>query len=65
MTGIDEVVVLPAKVQVQGTCSDEFAPVRAAFTHNLETGQDIGASVAVFVDGRCVVDLWGGCHESA
>jgi hypothetical protein len=32
MTGIDKVVVLPAKVQVQGTCSDEFTPVRAAFT---------------------------------
>lgn len=63
MTGIDKVVVLPAKVQVQGTCSDEFAPVRAAFTHNLETGQDIGASVAVFVDGRCVVDLWGGYFD--
>lgn len=28
--------------------------------HNLETGQDIGASVAVFVEGQCVVDLWGG-----
>jgi hypothetical protein len=32
MTGIDKVVVLPAKVQIQGTCSDEFTPVRAAFT---------------------------------
>jgi CubicO group peptidase (beta-lactamase class C family) len=60
MTGIDKVVVLPAKVQIQGTCSEEFAPVRAAFTHNLETGQDVGASVAVFVEGQCVVDLWGG-----
>lgn len=60
MARIEDVAVLSPKVQIQGTCSDEFAPVRATFVHNLETGQDIGASVAVFVEGQCVVDLWGG-----
>jgi CubicO group peptidase (beta-lactamase class C family) len=64
MKGDENVVVLPPKVAINGTCSDRFAPVREAFAHNLETGQDIGASVAVFVDGEPVVDLWGGHFDS-
>ena len=60
MTGLEGIQGVQAKVEVRGTCSDRFAPVREAFTLNLETGQDIGASVAVLVDGEVVVDLWGG-----
>jgi CubicO group peptidase (beta-lactamase class C family) len=55
---------LQSKVQIHGTCHDRFAPVRDAFLFNLETGQDIGASVAVFVDGEAVVDLWGGFFDA-
>ncbi len=55
-----EAAVMHAKVEIKGTCSERFAPVREAFAHNLESGQDVGASVAVFVDGEPVVDLWGG-----
>jgi hypothetical protein len=39
--------------------------VREAFAHNLETGQDIGASVTMFADGEPVVDLWGGYFDAA
>ena len=60
MTGLEGIQGVQAKVEVRGTCSDRFAPIREAFTLNLETGQDIGASVAVLVDGEVVVDLWGG-----
>lgn len=60
MPRMEEIAVLPPKVRIEGTCTDRFAPVREAFTHNLCTGQDVGASVAVFVDGEAVVDLWGG-----
>jgi CubicO group peptidase (beta-lactamase class C family) len=60
MSTIENVAVLAPKVEIQGTCHDQFSPVREAFAHNLNTGQDIGASVAVFVDGEPVVDLWGG-----
>ena len=55
-----EAAVQTQKVEVKGTCSTQFSPVREAFAHNLETGQDTGGSVAVFVDGEPVVDLWGG-----
>jgi CubicO group peptidase (beta-lactamase class C family) len=48
---------------VQGTCPDRFSAVRDAFAANLDSGSDIGASVAVFVDGEPVVDLWGGYFD--
>src|SRR5580765_2662751 len=48
---------------VQGTCPERFSAVRDAFAANLASGSDIGASVAVFVDGEPVVDLWGGYFD--
>ncbi|HET9092457.1 MAG TPA: serine hydrolase domain-containing protein, partial [Acidimicrobiales bacterium] len=45
---------------VAGTCDERFAPVRQAFEANFERGLDVGASVAVYLDGEPVVDLWGG-----
>ncbi|WP_433562712.1 serine hydrolase domain-containing protein [Nocardia sp. CA-151230] len=45
---------------VAGFCADEFDAVRAAFTEQVESGAELGASVCVTVDGEPVVDLWGG-----
>lgn len=45
---------------VAGLCADEFAPLRAAFTEQVESGAELGASLCVMVDGEPVVDLWGG-----
>jgi CubicO group peptidase (beta-lactamase class C family) len=42
-----------------GTCTDRFAPVRQALAASLDD-KDVGASVAVYVDGEPEVDLWGG-----
>ena len=52
-------------VAVAGRCNERFAAVRAAFADNLSSGRDLGASVAVFLDGRPVVDLWGGVADPA
>lgn len=49
--------------EIHGTCTDQFARVRDVFTEHLLTGLDIGASVAVLVDGEAVVDLWGGYFD--
>lgn len=46
--------------RIKGLCPDRFEPVRLALQGNLDSGEDIGASVAVFVDGEPAVDLWGG-----
>lgn len=46
--------------QVAGVCAERFSAVRDAFVDLFATGQDVGASVAVSLDGDLVVDLWGG-----
>jgi CubicO group peptidase (beta-lactamase class C family) len=50
--------------EIYGTYTDRFSRVREAFARNLDTGQDIGASVAIFIDGEMVVDLWGGYFDA-
>src|SRR5690606_7371278 len=42
-----------------------FAAVRAAFEENVRERQELGAAVAVTVDGSTVVDLWGGWADAA
>jgi CubicO group peptidase (beta-lactamase class C family) len=49
--------------EIYGTCHDDFIEVREAFEKNLYLCMDIGASVAIFVDGQPVVDLWGGYFD--
>jgi CubicO group peptidase (beta-lactamase class C family) len=45
--------------------SERFAGVRAMFGENLASGEDVGASFCVTVDGETVVDLWGGFADEA
>lgn len=55
----------PNPVAVQGICSNRFEPLRQLFTSNLNTGVDLGASVAVTLEGEFAVDLWGGWADVA
>jgi CubicO group peptidase (beta-lactamase class C family) len=48
------------KIEVAGTCQPAMELVREAFQSNFDEDLEIGASVAVAVDGELVVDLWGG-----
>ena len=43
-----------------GTCSSRFDSLRELFAAKLESGEDLGASLALNIDGEMVVDLWGG-----
>jgi CubicO group peptidase (beta-lactamase class C family) len=52
-------------VKIEGECAPRFAAVREAFAANFAAGREVGASFAVSVDGRLVVDLWGGFADSA
>lgn len=47
-------------MEVNGFCRDGFEAVRDAFVDNFHQGKEQGASVAVTLDGRPVVDLWAG-----
>jgi CubicO group peptidase (beta-lactamase class C family) len=52
-------------VQIQGICDPRFVRVLEAVERNLETGEDIGSSAAVYIDGEPVVDIWGGYIDAA
>ncbi|WP_326953905.1 serine hydrolase domain-containing protein [Amycolatopsis sp. NBC_01286] len=49
---------------IEGTCDERFEAVRDALAASLDK-DDVGASVAVYVDGAPVVDLWGGYADEA
>jgi CubicO group peptidase (beta-lactamase class C family) len=51
--------------EIQGLCSPGFERVREAFAKNFEVENEVGASFAATVNGRWVVDLWGGHADAA
>ena len=52
--------------EVHGTFDARFEVLRDVLHRNLDSGADLGASVAVVIEGTPVVDLWGGWadHEA-
>lgn len=51
--------------RVEGSVASGFEGVRDEFAANFTERGDVGASVAVHVDGELVVDLWGGTADPA
>ena len=49
--------------EVRGTFDPKFDSVREQLEKNLDVGDDVGASVAVFYRGEPVVDIWGGYQD--
>jgi CubicO group peptidase (beta-lactamase class C family) len=50
---------------ISGSCDARFARVRDVFADSFAARLETGASVAVTVDGRTLVDLWGGSADAA
>ncbi len=50
---------------IQGTSDDRFARLGELLEASIEAGDDLGASVAVVIDGEPVVDIWGGWTDPA
>ncbi|MGW2910155.1 serine hydrolase domain-containing protein [Streptomyces asoensis] len=50
--------------EIRGSYDDLFTAVPTALSALLDAG-DVGGSVAVFVDGEPVVDVWGGFADAA
>ncbi|CAL9348284.1 hypothetical protein SUDANB58_00410 [Streptomyces sp. enrichment culture] len=53
------------EAQVHGHCDPRFTAVRTAFEENFRDRGELGAAVAVTVNGTTVVDLWGGWADAA
>ena len=51
--------------EIHGTCDDRFEGVSKSLADSLDAGTDVGASVAVFLRGEPVVDIWGGYADEA
>jgi CubicO group peptidase (beta-lactamase class C family) len=45
---------------IGGDVDEGYGKVADAFRRNLDSGKEVGAAVAIYRDGRKVVDLWGG-----
>jgi len=54
----------PAPTPAQGTYADGFERVARCFANQIEK-DEVGASLAVYRKGECVVDLWGGKADVA
>jgi CubicO group peptidase (beta-lactamase class C family) len=50
---------------VQGACDERFKGLRDVFAAQIESGEDLGASLALTIDGEPLVDLWGGWSDEA
>jgi CubicO group peptidase (beta-lactamase class C family) len=50
---------------IHGHCDQRFSAVREAFAEGFRSRNEIGAAVAVMLDGRPVVDLWAGSADLA
>ncbi|MGV9746048.1 serine hydrolase domain-containing protein [Rhodococcus zopfii] len=49
----------------QGFCAEGFESVREALELQLASGEELGASICVTVDGEPAVDIWGGHTDTA
>ena len=46
--------------EIHGSCDQRFSALSDILSANIDSGADVGASVAVVHNGEMVVDLWGG-----
>ena len=46
--------------EIRGSCDERFAGVRSALARNFRDHGEVGAAVAITIEGRLVVDLWAG-----
>jgi CubicO group peptidase (beta-lactamase class C family) len=54
-----------AAPRILGSCDERFAAVRDALADNFRERGELGAAVAVAVEGRLVVDVWAGWMDAA
>ena len=57
---MDKIQVQTSAGQVEGFCDPKFAEIKDQFVANFEKRGEMGASVALTLDGKMLVDLWGG-----
>jgi CubicO group peptidase (beta-lactamase class C family) len=51
--------------EIHGVCGERFEAVRSALARNLDSGEELGASIVLDIDGDIVIDMWGGFRDQA
>ncbi len=51
--------------EIHGFCNDRLSALTDVLAGQLDSGADLGASLAVTIEGETVVDLWGGWSDEA
>ena len=50
---------------LQGHCDPRFDKVAEALAEEITGGEEVGAAIAIDIDGELVVDIWGGYADAA
>jgi CubicO group peptidase (beta-lactamase class C family) len=50
---------------IQGHCDPRFDKLFDAFSRAIADGDEVGAAIAIDIDGETVVDIWGGYADAA
>ncbi len=56
---------MSATIPIHGVCDFRFNKVRELFQRSFDSDTEIGAAVSFVLDGKTVVDLWGGHYDAA
>jgi CubicO group peptidase (beta-lactamase class C family) len=56
---------MTSTTDIHGTCDTRFRRVEDAFRENFKRFGEVGAALCVYVDGKPVVDIWGGHADAA
>jgi len=66
-SGVPATTIFPVgdAPEIRGSCDARYAGVREALAENFRAHGEVGAAVAVTLDGRPVVDLWAGWADGA
>jgi len=49
--------------ELLGTCDRRFDLLRAAIRDNIDSGEELGLSLVIEIDGAVLVDMWGGYRD--
>jgi CubicO group peptidase (beta-lactamase class C family) len=50
--------------EISGFCDPKFVAMKDILSRSIDSGDDLGASVAVTINGKFVVDMWGGWADT-
>jgi len=53
------------KIEIHGFCDDQFENVKEVFAENFKPDLDVGASLALTINGKYVIDIWAGYADEA